>query len=152
MTRSALTLAQAVRSLAATLVSAGRTRFELFSLELAEQKSLLLRLVLAMTLVAVCLGMVVLVFTAWVIAAFWYTEHRLLAIALVGVFWLAVGALAAWRAWLAVQAAPAPFELTLAELARDAQALRGVGPAPQGEPRWPPPASGGTGVSPPEAP
>lgn len=155
MSRPPPTLAHAVRSLAATLVAAGRTRFELFSLELAEQKTLVLRLVLAMVVAMACLGMAVLVFTGWVIAAFWDTPHRLLAIALVGLFWLVVGGVAAWRAWRAVQQAPAPFELTLAELARDAHALgagsRGV--SPQGAPTWPPAATPAPGApQPPESP
>lgn len=138
MSRAAPPLIQAVRALAATLVAAARTRFELFSLELAEQKELLFKLVLAGVVALLSLGMAALVFSGWVIAWFWDTEHRMLAIGLVGVFWLAVGVLTAWRAYLAVMDAPVPFELTRAELAKDAELLAarhapvsGVQPPPE---------------------
>jgi len=126
MTRPASPLVLAVRSLAATLVAAGRTRFELFGIEFAEQKQWLSRLVLAVAVAAVCLGMTLLVATGWVIAAFWDTPHRLLAFGLVTLFWLLLGAFALWRAWNAFHTAPAPFEATLAELERDVQALAGT--------------------------
>lgn len=141
MTGPASPLVLAVRSLAATLVAAGRTRFELFGIEFAEQKQWLSRLILGVAVAAVCLGMTLLVFTGWVVAAFWDTPHRMLAFGLVGLFWLLLGALAAWRAWIAFRTAPPPFEATLAELERDVQALAGAArvasSAASGPAAWP---------------
>ncbi len=139
MAQATPTLAQAVRGLAATLVAAGRTRLELFSIELAEQKALAAQ-VLALTIaVGLALAMVLLVGTGWVLAVFWYTEYRLAAFGWVTLFWLVLGLLALWRVCVLVREASPPFELTLAELARDAQALAPRTPPHQagGTPAWP---------------
>lgn len=133
MSRTAPPLRQAVRALTATLVAAGRTRVELFSLELADQKELLFRLLAAGVLVLLSFSLAALVFSGWVIAWFWDTDHRMLTIGLVGLFWLVVGVLVAWRAYLTLQDAPAPFALTRAELARDAEILAGRPAQARGE-------------------
>ncbi len=123
MAQGTPTLAEAVRALAATLVAAGRTRYELFSIELAEQRSLMAQLAAFAVVGLLALWLMILVATGWVLATFWDTEHRLAAFGWVALFWLIVGLLALWRVVALLRHAPAPFELTRAELARDAQAL-----------------------------
>lgn len=114
-----MALKESFGTLSSTLLSMVRTRLELFALELADQKSRVIGLLLlaCAALMLVLLGL--LVFSVAVALYFWPTEHRYLALLLLaGVYVLAgLGAFLVLRSRL-VQA-PVPFHATLDELHRD---------------------------------
>src|SRR5690606_30582116 len=98
-------------------------RLELFSLEFAEQKSNALKAGILAAVGLLCLAMAAAVFSAFVIVMFWETEHRLLAVGLVGLAWLIAGGICLYLVQRNVNRAKHPFELTLAELERDYEVL-----------------------------
>ena len=115
-----MALRQSVGDLGATLISALKTRLALFSLEAADQRSHLIRLI-ALTLGGVlCVALALLVFTLLVALYFWPTEHRYLALALLGSVYGLGGFVLLWVVRNAVVNAPAPFSATIDELRRDA--------------------------------
>ncbi len=114
-----MALRQSAGQLASTLASIVGTRLELFSLELAEQRVRLIK-VMCLTLGAVvCLVLALLVVSLLVALYFWPTEHRYLALGLLALLYLLVGlGLFGWvRKELCAN--PVPFEATLDELQRD---------------------------------
>lgn len=123
MTTPTPSVSEALRALVATMVATGKTRLELFGIELAEQKSNAVKMGVGAAVGLLCLAMAAAVFTALIAAAFWYTDYRLLAIALLGVAWLLAGLLALYMVWRALQQAKHPFSMTLAELERDYDVL-----------------------------
>jgi uncharacterized membrane protein YqjE len=116
-------LASALFGIAATLVALLRTRLELATVEFAEEreriKSMLVLVVVAT--MSACFAIVAL--SVLIVVWFWDT-HPLAAIFGVALFYAVVagGALAALRQQ--VRAHGQPFAATLAELERDAEALR----------------------------
>ena len=114
-----MALRQSIGGLAATFLSILRTRFELFALEAAEQKSNILVL-LGMAFGALLfLILAVLVFTVLIAVYFWPTEDRYVALAILAFIYFAVGLglLVAVRSRLVN--GPTPFAATLDELRRD---------------------------------
>lgn len=115
-----MALRQSVTDLAGTVVSALRTRLELFSLEAAEQRSRLIRL-LAMTFGALlCITLAVLVFTLLLALYFWPTEYRYWALGLLALGYGLIGLGLFWAVRNALVNDPVPFSATLDELRRDA--------------------------------
>ena len=118
-----------LRRLGASLLTLGRIRLELFTIELQEEKSRVAQLLGWTVLAALLAGFGLLLAVLWVTVALW-DSHRLLALgAGAGLF---LGG--AWWAVRQVQrltALPSPlFDASLGELRQDAAALR----------REPPPA------------
>lgn len=115
-------LLASLRRLAASLLAIGQTRLALLANELEVQKLLALRmLMLALALLFLAgLGLLLLI----VLSALIWWEHR---IAIVACFTVAIigGALACWRALLALLNRPEPpFAATLAELRADVDLLK----------------------------
>lgn len=137
MTHKPPSLSEVIRSLTASVVTLGRTRLELFGIELAEQKENALRMGIMAALGMLCLVMAAFVLTAFVAVLFWDTDHRLLAVGLLGLGWLLLGLLCLLSVMRSVRRAKHPFSLTLAELERDAEALR----SPLADPRAVSPSS-----------
>nr|WP_257022642.1 phage holin family protein [Pigmentiphaga litoralis] len=117
-----------LRSLAATSVGILKTRLELVAIELAEEKTRLMGLLILALAGLLCLAIGLLMFSFLVVVAFWDTDHRLLSILLVGLVYLVLGI----GMLLAVRKkaidAPIAFEETLAELERDRELLAGDEP------------------------
>jgi uncharacterized membrane protein YqjE len=114
----------AVSRLGASLLGLVRTRLELASVELAEERD---RVQYQMTslVVAIAMFMFALLFAAtWVIVYFWDT-NRLTAIAVVAIAFAAAGAALLMLRSKAMSAAPMPFAATIAEFERDRAALAG---------------------------
>ena len=112
-----------LRRLGGSLLSMLRTRLELIGIDIAEEKERLL-LTLFVGLAGMLFGLMALVtLTALVAATFW-DSYRWQALAgLTAVY--ALGALACgWKAWSAIRHAPAIFATTIAELEKDAEALK----------------------------
>jgi uncharacterized membrane protein YqjE len=112
-----------LRSSFATLIDIGATRLELAATEYEEERLRLLQLLISTITTLLLLSMTVLLATTFVIVLMW-DSHRLLAIGiLVMAFALATVASAlGWRRRLSQQ--PAFMAATVAELQRDADALR----------------------------
>ncbi len=118
-----MALRQSVTDLAGTVVSALRTRLELFSLEAAEQRSRLIRL-LAMAFGALlCITLAVLVFTLLLALYFWPTEYRYWALGLLALGYGLIGLGLFWAVRNALVNDPVPFSATLDELRRDASLI-----------------------------
>lgn len=136
-----MALRQSVSGLAATFLSILRTRFELFALEAAEQKSKVLVLLGMVFGALVFLTLAVLVFTAMVAVYFWPTEDRYLALAVLAGLYLVIGVglLLVVRSRLVNDSMP--FSATLDELRRDIELVNQLKepssyPVP---PEWMPP-------------
>jgi len=109
--------------LGADLVAVVRTRIELFSLELAEEKSRLLA-VLGMAFAALLfLTLAVLVFSLLVAALFWPTEHRYLALGVLAGGYGLIGILLLLGVRRRLVDEPPPFAATIEEFGRDAELL-----------------------------
>jgi uncharacterized membrane protein YqjE len=108
-----------LRGLAATTVGIVRTRLELIGIELAEEKSRLMSMLLLALAGLLCLTLGLLMFSFLLVVLFWDTQYRLHAITIVGLVYLLVGA--GMLLMVRKQAAEAPiaFEQTLMELERD---------------------------------
>lgn len=112
----------ALKNLLATLVGIGKTRLELLSVELQEEKVRLLGLLVYALAAVFCGGVAVVLGVIWIAVAFW--EQK---VVVFGVFTLLFVAIAAILAGLAAQAAKrgSPvFRTSLAELQSDLLELR----------------------------
>ena len=110
-----------------------RTRLELASLELAEQRD---RVQQQLTLLLAAMAMfmfAVLFIASWVIAYYWDT-HRLTAIAIVAVVFAGAGAALLALRSQAASVAPTPFAATIAEFERDRAMLAGRDTTPTAAP------------------
>ena len=115
-------LFDSLKGIAAGLVDIAHTRLELLSVDLEEERERLVSALLLLLVALFCLGVGVLLLAILVAAAFW-DEHRLLALAgLAGVF-LAGGAAAFGVARRKLKTKPRLFAASLAELAKDRQQL-----------------------------
>ena len=124
-----MTIRGALGGAAGDLVSILRTRLEIFSLELAEEKSRVACLAGMALAAALCLFLALLVFSMFIAALFWDTAYRLLAIGLTaGVYGLA-GFVLMWLLSRRLREDDAPFAVTVEELGRDAELFASVGVA-----------------------
>jgi uncharacterized membrane protein YqjE len=117
-------LSAAAARLGASLLGLVRTRLELASVELAEERD---RVQYQLTTLAVAIAMFLfaLLFAAtWIIVYFWDT-NRLTAIAVVAIVFAAIGAALLMLRSQAASVAPMPFAATIAEFERDRAALAG---------------------------
>ncbi len=114
--------------IAATLVDMVQTRLDLAATELAQERLHWARqCVVALTaLWTLAVGAVL---VALALASASAAEHRTLVLALLGGFFIGIGALAAWQWRARSRAKPGLLEATLATLRADAGALRGSGAA-----------------------
>jgi uncharacterized membrane protein YqjE len=123
----------AAARLGASLLGLVRTRLELASVELAEERDRVQRQ-LTLLLGAMAMFMLAVLFVAtWVIAYYWDT-NRLTAIAIVAVVFAGAGAALLALRSQAASAAPTPFAATIAEFERDRSALAGRDDTPPASP------------------
>lgn len=114
-------LLSSVRSLAATLVALARTRLELLSVEAQELFARLLLLAVG-AVAAILLAALAVGFGAVALVMAAPAEHRVAVSAGLALAFLVAAAILAWRVRRAARAQP--FAASLAELARDEDALR----------------------------
>lgn len=115
-------LFNSVKALAATLLAIGRTRLELLSTEIEEER-LRISSILVWTLVALfCAALGIVLATLFVVVFFWDT-HRLLALGTAAILFLFVAALACAVVIGKARAKPRPFAASLAELSKDCEQL-----------------------------
>ena len=126
-------LSAAAARLGASLLGLVRTRLELASVELAEERDRVQRQ-LTTLVAAIAMFLFALLFAAtWIIVFFWDTS-RLTAIAIVAIVFAAVGGALLLLRSQAASAAPKPFAATIAEFERDRAALAGRDGAEPSEP------------------
>lgn len=119
-------LRTSVFGIASSLVGLARTRLELLSLEAAEEKTRLLKLLGIAFAALLFLTLAVLVFTVTIAVAFWPTEDRYLALGCLAALYFAIGVVLLLVLRRALVYGPAPFAATLEELGRDASLLESV--------------------------
>ena len=114
---------ESARSMLADLISLGQTRFELFSVELREELARLGTLLLG-GLAVLVLALLGVAFAALALIIAVDAEHRLLAACLVAAGFIAAAALLGWTVLRFARAKRRAFGATLAELARDYEAIK----------------------------
>jgi len=119
-------LARTLADLAAQLTGLAATRLELFSLEALEARDRLLCRLGALLLAVAFLLLALLVASLTVAVAFWSTEYRLLALALLALLYAVLGV--GLLLWLRARSRqdPVPFEATLDVLRADARQWAGA--------------------------
>jgi len=115
-------LLNSLTKLAATLVAIAHTRLELLSTELEEGREHLFSLLLLAIVALFCFGVGVLLASMLLVAVFWDT-HRLLVLAALTGFFLAVGITAWGIAMHKARTKPKIFAVSLSELRKDRQQL-----------------------------
>jgi uncharacterized membrane protein YqjE len=116
-------LLQSAQHLLAGLISLGRTRFELFSTELREE---LARLTTALLggLTVLVLGALGIAFGAVALVLAVSEAYRLMTVCVIAGVFLAAAVILAWRLRRLAALKPRAFDSTLAELARDYEAIK----------------------------
>jgi len=111
-----------LKTLSVSLIDSVRTRLELLSLDVAEERERLTTLLVSVLVALFCLGIGVVLLTILIVVLLWDT-HRLAALgALAGVF-LAVGGGLGWFVINMLKAKPRLFEASLTELSKDREQL-----------------------------
>ncbi|MBA3581554.1 MAG: phage holin family protein [Gammaproteobacteria bacterium] len=95
-----------------------RTRIELFSVELQEEKIRAHQTLLLLVIAVVFLGITVLLITIFVLALFWDT-YRLWAIISMTLIYASIGLLALWIMRCQWQNSPRAFAMTMGEFEKD---------------------------------
>lgn len=110
------------RRLLSTLTSIASTRLELLANELQEERLRLTQMLFFALAALFCFGMGVLLLTVFIVVLFW-DDHRLAAIAVLGLLFFAAGTLLAVSLRSKAAERSPLFSASLAELARDRQHL-----------------------------
>lgn len=115
-------LLTSIGELASTLLVIMRTRLELLSTDLAEDREHLLH-ILKLTLISMfCLGVGVVMITVWILMMFW-NSHGLLVLGSLAVLFLLIGIIT-WRYSIcSARRKPKLFESSLSELLKDWESL-----------------------------
>jgi len=116
-----MTIRASLAATAGDVVAMLRTRLEIFSAELSEEKSRAMVLV-GMALAGMFfLALSLLVFTLWIAVLFWPTEYRYWALAGLAVIYALAGLVLLLVVRHRLMNDPPAFELTVEELGRDAR-------------------------------
>ena len=108
-----------------SLVALLHTRIELAAVELQEEGERRKEMVVLAAVAAVFLAMGAVLFAMFVVIVFW-DSHRLLAAGGMTALYVGIGVAALARLRRSARESPPPFEATLAELAKDIDALKGA--------------------------
>lgn len=115
-----MTIRSSLAASAGDLVAILRTRLEIFSAELSEEKSRAVLLVGMALAGMLLLTLAVLVFTLWIAALFWPTDYRYWALAGLALIYALAGLILLLIVRHRLINDPPPFEVTVEELERDA--------------------------------
>ena len=121
--RPAAGLAGALSGMVATVVALLRTRLELATVELEEERERI-KIMLVLIVVATVFGCFALVALSVLVVVWLWDRSPLLAITGVTIFYVLIAAGAVLALKQQLQAHGRPFAATLAELERDAEAMR----------------------------
>ena len=112
-----------LRAVLVTVLGIAGTRFELLGIEIAEEKERLVALAITGFAAALALCFAVLMLTLFCVVLFWDT-HRLIVIGGFALLYFAAGAWSLARLRAQLDAHPALFAATVAELEKDRDTLR----------------------------
>jgi len=112
-----------IRGALQSLLEIGRTRLELVTTEIEEERLRLADLVLTACVALFFLGLG-LVLTAGLLVVLFWDSHRLLTLGLLSAGCLGVGVVGAWSWRVKAASKPRFLAATLTELSRDVDALR----------------------------
>ena len=115
-------LLESLRNLSVSLVGIVHTRLELLSTDISEEREQLTTFLILVLVALGCFGLGI-VLLAVLIAIFFWETHRLLALAGLTGFFLAVGIGLGGYAMHRIRTKPRLFAASLAELSKDRQAL-----------------------------
>ena len=113
-----------VKRLTSSLVAILATRLELLANELQEERLRLTQMFLLTLFALFCFGMGLLLLTVFIVVLFW-DDHRLLVLGSLTFVFFAAGTTVALALRAKARAGSALFSVSLAELEKDRQALRG---------------------------
>ena len=113
-----------LRSLGTTFLTLVGARVELAVTEFREEGERRKDMLVVAIVAGVFLTLGALLFALFIVIVFW-DEHRVAAAGAVTLAYLGIGAFMVMRLRRLTRESPPPFEATLAEFAKDAQALRG---------------------------
>jgi len=116
-------LGAALRRLGTTFFALLHTRIELLTTELQRERVRVTRLLLLLVVALFFLTLGAITFTAFVIALFWDTHHRLLAIGVLMLLYLGVAVGLALFARREAARSTRPFSASLAQLKKDREQL-----------------------------
>ena len=116
-------LLQSAQNMVAGLLDLGRTRFELFSVELREELARIATLLIG-GLAALILGILGIAFAAFAVVVAVAPEYRLLVAAIVAGAFILAAALLGFAVMKFARAKRRAFGATLAELRRDYEAIK----------------------------
>jgi uncharacterized membrane protein YqjE len=111
-----------VRRVADTCLSTVQNRFELFALELQEEKLRLVRLLLWTGAALFSIFLAITIITIAVVVAF--PDHNLLVLVIFGVIYAAIAGGTCVKLCREMKDAPPPLAETIAELKKDVESLR----------------------------
>ena len=117
------TLLQSARGYLATWVELLKTRLDLFSVELQEERERIQQILVLAVAALVCLVFGVLLVTLFVVVVFWDTEYRLVVLGGFALLYLASGVAAGLIARHKSRSKPRIFSATLNELTKDVNRL-----------------------------
>lgn len=133
-----MALRRSVGELAATLLSIARTRFELFALEAAEQKSQLIQLIGFVLGALLFFTLAVLVFSIAVALYFWPSDYRYPALFVLALVYAVLGIVLVLLMRRTLTRASPPFAATLEELQHDIDLVEGLAGSDKAEaPHYP---------------
>ncbi len=121
--RPAPGLLQSLKGYLGTWVDLFRTRLELFSTELQEERERLQEIVLLGAAALLCLSLGVLLVTFFVVVIFWNSDYRLLVLGGFALFYLALGTVTGLITRRKSRNKPKLLATTLGELAKDYEHL-----------------------------
>lgn len=116
-----MTIRSSLAATAGDLVAILRTRLEIFSAELSEEKSRVMVLVGLAMAGMFFLALALLVFSLWIAALFWPTDYRYWALAGLALIYALAGLILLLFVRHRLMNDPPAFEVTVEELERDAR-------------------------------
>ena len=118
-----------------TVLGIAGTRFELIGIEIAEEKERLVALLVTTVAAVFAFSFALLLLTLLVVAAFW--DNRVVVLGVCVLVYAAAGAWLVMRLRTQLESRPSMFAATIAELAKDRDALRDNPNRPAGVPPLP---------------
>lgn len=115
-------LFESLKTLSATLVSVGRTRLELLSVDIEEERVWLSSILVWGAAALFCAGLSIVLVLLFIVVAFWDT-HRLLALALPAMLLMMCAVIAGKVVQDKLRTKPRLFAASIAELSKDHEHL-----------------------------
>jgi len=116
-------LLQSLKGYLGTWVEVLRTRLDLITNELAEERERVQQVLILAVVTCFCLGLAAVLITFFLVVLFWETNYRLAVVGCLALLYLAAGVMAGLAMRQKVRQKSRLFSATLGELAKDSQHL-----------------------------